>query len=737
MRRIRRERSTVPEALTGLEVAAAKEALQAHYQLPEVERFRRRPPLNQKIWTTASVVESLSILFRAKCGYCETPLGNDQSTLVTHHRPTSGAAGFSDDEKDVSSPDHYGWLAYEWNNLFLSCAECERSKRNLFPVAGPRARLRSTWGEAEQAERPLLLNPCRGDPRKHIGFKMTGEAFARSEIGSVSIQVLALNRERLVLERAYQFRSCIRALQEVRQGAIREDALQRQLDESAPFAGAATSAIYDLLLGFSKEARLIPPTIRHLVGDATRIAITCSESQWEQLLRRSEGLDDALVERRSRQIVASESLADASIFSEIRDQPRTSQLRRVVIRNFKGIRELDLQIPPPPLGEKSAPCMMLLGENSTGKSSALQAIALALMGRKQRKAVRINAEDFLPREVKGWELDEALTPEVVLEFDSGDPIQLRIDPVSKGFLGAIDSEVLVAAYGSRRFFDEDIKRPQPLSHLKSMFRPFARIQHPADWLQGLNEREFDALARAVRPVLALRTDDHIGRDAKGRLFVHAHGRETPLERLSDGYRSLMAMTLDIMQTMMSQWGDFESARGIVLIDEIETHLHPRWKLHVMTALREAIPNVQFIATTHDPLCLRGMRDGEVQVLERHEDHIIRALEGLPDVRGLRAEQLLTSEFFGLSSTSDPEMEEALNRLALPGKPQALLEHDRKVLRSLEWIGDTPAEQVANEALRRFVEEARSHTRLDHKRIREAAVAEVLRRLRAASQGSQS
>lgn len=235
----------------------------------------------------------------------------------------------------------------------------------------------------------------------------------------------------------------------------------------------------------------------------------------------------------------------------------------------------------------------------------------------------------------------------------------------------------------------------------------------------------------MREVLVLREEDSIGRDEEGRLFVRAHGRDTPLDQLSDGYRSLMAMVLDVMRGMLEEWGDLENARGLVLIDEIETHLHPRWKLRVVSALRRAMPNVQFIATTHDPLCLRGMRGGEVQVLVRDDYQQVQALAGLPDVRGLRAEQLLTSDYFGLSSTADPDVEGALDHLALPASLRtASANSNLEALRPFQWFGDTPFEQIFNEALRRFIDEATASPEIDRSQVREAAVNDVLEGLRA-------
>lgn len=110
---------------------------------------------------------------------------------------------------------------------------------------------------------------------------------------------------------------------------------------------------------------------------------------------------------------------------------------------------------------------------------------------------------------------------------------------------------------------------------------------------------------------------------------------------------------------------------------------------------------------------------------------IQALEGLPDVRGLRAEQLLTSDYFGLSSTSDPDLEGALERLVLPGSARIdSANRDHEALRPFKWLGDTPFEQVFNEALKRFIDEAANSPAIDRSQVRESAVNDVLERLRA-------
>ena len=173
----------MPEILHGDEVREAKAALADHYRLDSLERARRRPPLNSKIWLAATVRQQVTRVFLSKCAYCETPLDRSNVGDVSHHRPSGNAVGFRE-QSDVANPDHYSWFAYEWENIFLSCTACNRAKRNFFPGHGPRARLRSSWTEAETSEDALLVNPCRVEPRCQIDELSLTQLFAATKHGS-------------------------------------------------------------------------------------------------------------------------------------------------------------------------------------------------------------------------------------------------------------------------------------------------------------------------------------------------------------------------------------------------------------------------------------------------------------------------------------------------------------------------------------------------------------------------
>jgi hypothetical protein len=116
----------------------------------------------------------------------------------------------------------------------------------------------------------------------------------------------------------------------------------------------------------------------------------------------------------------------------------------------------------------------------------------------------------------------------------------------------------------------------------------------------------------------------------------------------------------------------------VLIDELEVHLHPRWKMEIVGLLRQMFPKMTFWVTTHDPLCLRGLQPGEVIVL-RHEGDQIQPQVITESLANLRADQLLTSELFGLIGTRDPDVNVAILRHAkLSSIPKRSVEEEAEL-----------------------------------------------------------
>jgi len=414
-----------------------------------------------------------------------------------------------------------------------------------------------------------------------------------------------------------------------------------------------------------------------------------------------------------------------------------SEISRIRISNFKAIESLDFQLPSSRSNKSGMPALMILGENSTGKSSVLAAIALALVGKKEAAKLK----KYLPGLVHSTEVNrfdqlDEIPVEVNIDFHfSEHSASFLFDPTRQKPSGTDAPSTIVLGYGPRRFFDPKRRHytgEGAAARIRTLFDPLATIPYPVDWLRAQTGSRFNTIAAALRVVLALGDDDELIIEPD-HLAVHANGRVTSIDALSEGYRSIFVMTVDIIRELLDHWDNLEQAQAVVLIDELETHLHPRWKMQVMTSLRRVLPRVQFIVTTHDPLCLRGMDDGEVVVLQRDSQNRIMQLDNLPSVRGMTAEQLLTSDYFGLASTTDPATEIELAKLAsdlarrtsngyLEVAPApATMEIVRRLV-----IGDNPSEQIIQEALIRYLEKREARTGELRPKLRAEAVEEVIK-----------
>ena len=342
-------------------------------------------------------------------------------------------------------------------------------------------------------------------------------------------------------------------------------------------------------------------------------------------------------------------------------------IQRVEIKNFKAIRELVIDFPDEQSGQ--SPWLVLLGENSVGKSSILQAVALTLMGEEKANALDLNPKDFINRNHKG------LTTEVNVYLTSPkEPVQLRIDRKENRFrITPPTPLVLIMGYGSTRLLNKD-KYYKEKVRIRNLFDPLERLNNVENWLGNPREvaqDQFEELSCWLKQLLMLDDSVEISRTKQGRIDIRLQSDAQPLSmgQLSDGYKSVAALALDIMLTLSTKWSSIRLAEGIVLIDEIETHLHPRWKMQFISLMRSVFPRVRFLVTTHDPLCLRGLRQGEIVLMDLDEAGNVVAHVDLPDPTGLSIDQLLTSRLFGLNTSLDPKTEKLFNEyyklLALP------------------------------------------------------------------------
>jgi uncharacterized protein (TIGR02646 family) len=729
MLKIKRKSIPEPEILNSKEIMDEYEYLENHYNQSPEDRRKRRLHVNLSLINSPEIHSSLHRLFHGKCAFCER-LVSESEVNVTHFRPIGNAIHGLDERRD--SPDHYGWLAYEWNNLYIACQACIRSKRNLFPVDGPRASVLSTWGEAVKLEEGTILDPCVDNPYLHFKVNHLGSLIPRTVRGEHTISVLDLNSTELTLLRQYHFDRCMEFISQLSSNNYMQnrEILNEWVSPEREFSGVLTVYLRNFFDHIAKHSNTRKLPGKDLVGEIIQF-LMASPSLFIEFYKK-EDLEfnfyqepPEVYDRMYEPVLMSKGygLGKKSSFNLI---------KRIEITNFKSIKNLIIDLNDQ--HSELTPCLTLLGENSAGKSSVLQAIALCLMGGSLLNKLKLDLSRFIPRGNTRWKL-RRIRPKVKIQYDSDQSVELEIDPVKLEFKSDYFPSSVVLAYGSRRFFNENSKRSNIVNRVKTLFDPLATISNPLNWLKTTTNHEFDAVVRALRFIFVLRDEDDILKDEFGRIFVKANGIETPIEDLSEGYKSLFAMAVDIIKLLVDTYGNIEQARGIVLIDEIETHLHPRWKLKVMSAFRQAFPQVQFIVSTHDPLCLRGMQQGEVQVLFRDEHHGVDNVSELPNIKNLRTEQLLTSDFFGLKSTVDKELEspidEYIDLLRSSEGPQT--EREKARLNELDnyfkntlLIGDTPAQQLMFKAIDEYLDRSQKvKINLNKESVKQEAVNEIV------------
>ncbi len=391
-------------------------------------------------------------------------------------------------------------------------------------------------------------------------------------------------------------------------------------------------------------------------------------------------------------------------------------LRELVLKDLRCFEDLKLAFPT--RSRREGQWVLLLGDNGAGKSTLLRGIALAVMGSRRAEAL-IQFHDGQSL-VRHGSTRATVTISTQSHGAAYFETSLETSPTRRR-----EPELAfpVFAYGCGR--GSALGGPErsvefsPLEAVLTLFSTDARLVHAETWLRQLELRalkssggEGESFRDAVHATLVklLPGVETLEVDADS-VVLHgeAIGRSS-LEALSDGYGSTFGWVLDLIarwselgrQAEYPLDGDFaQEMTGLVLIDELDLHLHPSWQMQVVSDLRRTFPLLSFVATTHNPMTLRGARDGEIHVLRKSADGQIQAQR--VDLRpGLRADEILTGAWFGLSSTLDAdtlallERYQKLLRQGAGERDEKRREIERELQRRLASFGVTREDRLARE-----------------------------------------
>ena len=267
-------------------------------------------------------------------------------------------------------------------------------------------------------------------------------------------------------------------------------------------------------------------------------------------------------------------------------------------------------------------------------------------------------------------------------------------------------------YGASRIMGESSLSEKELGDpTESLFKDDAELINAEEWLL---QADYSAKASKISSRIGQRTRkrrDQI-RDVLISLLPEVHDIrvtkptetslkpkvefKTPygwvgLDGLSLGYRAMITWMVDLANRMFERYPKSSNPLAepaIVLIDEIDLHLHPKWQRIIMRYLSERFVNTQFIVTAHSPLVVQAATNANIILLRREGDHVV--IDNNPlSVLGWRADQILTG-LFGLPSGRSFEIEELQKQRRKLLSKAKLTKADKGKLKKIEsQMGDLP------------------------------------------------
>ncbi len=362
-------------------------------------------------------------------------------------------------------------------------------------------------------------------------------------------------------------------------------------------------------------------------------------------------------------------------------------IKNITIINIRSIAHLEMNFP------KAAGWHVLIGDNGSGKSSVLKGIVMSMLPVSNihyNKLQRKEGEESLFRLVMYKYQQEFAS--FMIHNDGSLVMGTPFDTNKKELIIEKSQEkVFIIGFGPfRRFNQKDNGNSESaiIENFRSLFDDNANLTESLSWLQNLDYQRLEGNQQAGKILEHLRDLMNQGNflqngitlktiNSKGVFFQDEQGNEINIKEMSDGYQSILSLTFELIRQLVRTFEPDEvfknfvkkdysiASEGVVLIDEIDAHLHPTWQIRIGQWFTKYFPNIQFIVTTHSPLVCRACENGTIWRLATPNSD-----ETSGEITGIEKDRLIFgnildaygTEVFGQSITRSEQSEKKLNRL---------------------------------------------------------------------------
>lgn len=367
-------------------------------------------------------------------------------------------------------------------------------------------------------------------------------------------------------------------------------------------------------------------------------------------------------------------------------------ISKVHLRNIRCFADLKLSFDP---GENHLPWTVVVGDNATGKTALLRSIALGLCDESSAAGLMKESDEGYIRR------DQDQPGSIIIELRSRRTadryrIHTRIEKIETGS-GSYErvrqrttpkkkfpwDKLFVCAYGVGRGTSGtgDIVGWSLINAVYNLFNYNEGLQNPELMLHRLPSKSRQSEVTRTLGKILLRDKKAIQAKRSGIVATGPWGPDMPLRDVADGYRSSLLWITDMIGWAFAKAPDtsrLQEITGIVLVDELEQHLHATLQRDIVHGLRLAFPKIQFIVTTHSPLIASSIgplpgKGGRSVTQVGARDRLVylhfgveRAVlaEYIPSMRLQRVDQVLASRAFKYLIDADPSVETVLRETSV-------------------------------------------------------------------------